>query len=64
MHRLKKVNFRARLKKKKSTLSPELERRIRKISQVLNAPQQFGALHLDRESRRKEIAQILAEWDN
>ena len=62
MLRLKKVNFRARLKKKKSTLSPELERRIRKISQVLNAPQHSETFYLDYESHREKVAKQLVEW--
>ena len=64
MLRLKKVNYRARLTKRKSALSPELEREVRKISQMLNAPLLSGPFILDRESRKEEFAKQLAERDN
>ncbi len=45
------------------THSQDLECKIKKISQALNAPQQSRPFMLDRDSRKEEIAQILAEWD-
>ena len=62
MLRLKKVSCRARLVKKKSTISPVLDYKIMKISKILNEPQFFGSFRLDRESRNEEFAKQLEEW--
>ena len=63
MLRLKKVNYRARLVKKESTLSPVLDYKIMQISKMLNEPQLSGMYRLGRKSRKEEFAKQLAEWD-
>ena len=62
MLRLKKVNYRARLVKKKSTVIPILDYKIMKISKMLNEPQLSGMYRLDRKSRDEEFAKQLEEW--